>query len=262
MKLSCSSLPRTLAIAASAGMVLTGCGASELATAIPSTTGATLITSADSASIAADSDLPPILEALDLTEEQQQQAEQIRLASREQIRGLLTAEQIAVLDSFAGEDREAFRTLRQELNLTQQQQDQIAEILTISRQQLETLLTPEQLVALEEAVTSVQGLDLSAQQLQQIEQIRQDHRAEIRALLTPEQITLLDSFQGQDRDAFKALSTQLNLSEAQKDEIAAIMGDSREQIRTLLNAEQLDTLEGFKEGLGRIRARRSRLFNG
>ncbi len=263
-----SSLSMAIAIAASAGLFLSACGSSDLATALPSDTPATLVSSVDPTStlteeseISTTDDLPPILEDLNLTETQQQQAEQIRQSSRSQIRSLMTPEQIALLESFEGEDREALRALQDQMDLSESQREQIGEILRASAEDLRGLLTAEQIATLEEAAVSFEGLDLSDSQREQIGQIQMDSWTQIQAVLTSEQLALLKSYSGSDLDSFQALQDQLNLTEAQQAQIDAIRADSREQVQALLNADQLETLQGAKEGLERLKARRAEMFN-
>lgn len=258
-----SSMPMAIVIAASAGLMLTACGTSDLTTALPSLDSATLVATTDStAAVSEDSDLPPILEDLDLTETQRQQAEQLRLDTQAQIRTLLTPDQIALLDAFEGDDREAFRALQQDLNLTEAQRQQISEIVSGSRQAFRDLLTPEQIATLGQARSPMAGLEFSETQQQQIDQIRLASREQIRALLTPEQIEALESLPGSDPGTFGALRQELNLTEAQQEQIQIIRQEAREQIKALLDLDQQEALQEFKQGSEERRAHRSRIFNG
>lgn len=251
-----SSLFMAIAVAASAGSMLTACGSSDLATALPDVNSATLVTTTDSTS-AVSEDLPPIVEDLDLTESQRQQAEQIRSDTQAQIRALLTPDQVALLDAFEGDDREAFRALKQDLNLTEAQREQIVEIVSGSREAFRDLLTPEQIATLENTLAE---LAPSETQQQQIQQIRATSREQIRALLTPEQIAVLESLPGSEPGA--VLREELNLTETQRDQIKAIRQEARDQIKALLDVDQLESLEGIKERLENRKAQRPRIYNG
>jgi len=253
-----STISMAIAVAASAGLMLTACGSSDLATALPSVNSATLVATTDSTA-AVSEDLPPVLEELDLTETQRQQAEQIRSDTQTQIRALLTPDQVALLDTFEGDDREAFRVLQQDLNLTEAQREQIFEIISGSREAFRALLTPEQIATLEDTLTE---LAPSEAQQQQIQQIQAASREQIRALLTPEQIAVLESFGGPEPGAFSALQEELNLTEAQREQIQAIRQNSRQQIKALLDADQLESLEGIKGRLEDRKAQRPRIYNG
>ncbi len=251
-----SSLSMAIAVAAAAGLVLTACGSSDLATALPSINSATLVTTTDSTS-AVSEDLPPVLADLDLTETQRQQAEQIHSDTQTQIRALLTPDQVALLDAFEGDDREAFHVLQQDLNLTEAQREQIFEIVSRSREAFRALLTPEQIATLKSTLAELAPTE--AQQ-QQIQQIQAASREQIRALLTPEQIAVLESLPGSELGA--VLQDDLNLTETQLEQIKAIRQEAREQIKALLDADQLESLQGFKERWEDRKAQRPRIHNG
>lgn len=161
MNTSLSSPALALGLIATAGLFMTACGAADLATALPAQTAATLVTATEPTTSTSTStsfeDLPPLFEELNLTEEQQAQAEQIHADTKTQIRALLTPEQLEVWDAFLtdldpdqGIDRAARRALRTQMNLTAAQKDQIRAIRADSREQFQAILTPEQQATLED----------------------------------------------------------------------------------------------------------------
>jgi len=80
------------------------------------------------------------------------------------------------------------------LNLSQQQQDQIAQIRSSTRSQIQQVLTSEQQNQLQATIqagqkprAAFQSLNLSDQQKNQIKQLWQSARQQMKAVLTPEQ---------------------------------------------------------------------------
>lgn len=80
------------------------------------------------------------------------------------------------------------------LNLTQQQQDQLAQIKSDTQARINQVLTSDQQAQLQNARQSgekpwqaFKSLNLSPQQKDQIKQIRQSSRQQMKAVLTPEQ---------------------------------------------------------------------------
>ncbi|APB32691.1 hypothetical protein GlitD10_0380 [Gloeomargarita lithophora Alchichica-D10] len=86
---------------------------------------------------------------LNLTPEQQQRMQQIRQNARTQMQQVLTPEQRQQLSQLQGQTPEQRRTSVKNLNLTDSQKAQMKQIRTSTRQQIETILTPEQRQQLE-----------------------------------------------------------------------------------------------------------------
>ncbi len=81
-----------------------------------------------------------------------------------------------------------------DLNLTQQQQDQLAQIKSDTHSRINQVLTSDQQNQLQAAIQAGQkrgeafkSLNLSQEQMTQIKQIWQSSRQQMRAVLTPEQ---------------------------------------------------------------------------
>jgi Spy/CpxP family protein refolding chaperone len=86
---------------------------------------------------------------LNLTQEQQEQMQQIRQAEREQMDNILTTEQKARLEA-ARENRQNPRQVLESLNLTDEQQARIEEVRQASKEQIDAILTAEQRQQLEQ----------------------------------------------------------------------------------------------------------------
>ncbi len=86
---------------------------------------------------------------LNLTPEQQQRMQQIRQNARTQMQQVLTPEQRQQLSQLQGQSPEQRRTSVKNLNLTDAQKQQMKQIRTSTRQQIEAILTPEQRQQLE-----------------------------------------------------------------------------------------------------------------
>jgi Spy/CpxP family protein refolding chaperone len=131
-----------------------GTGAQPLATTLPgSEASSSFVVAQDPSS------LPPFLDDLNLTPEQEAQLQDLRESRRSQFEAILTPEQQQILTELEAQEPEEGegqgrrgrrRRIREALNLTE---DQVAQLQTIreeSRSEFEAILTPEQLTQLEE----------------------------------------------------------------------------------------------------------------
>lgn len=94
----------------------------------------------------------------------------------------------------------------EQLNLTQQQQDQLAQIRQQTRAQIEALLTPEQRQQYQALRENNQGrrgglrsLNLTEEQRTQVRQIMESSKSQSQAVLTPEQQAQLEQMRQQWR---------------------------------------------------------------
>lgn len=81
-----------------------------------------------------------------------------------------------------------------EIDLTSEQQSQVAQIAQKSRQEIDRILTPEQNSKLKAEIASgkkpreaMKSLNLSPEQKQKMKQVRRSQREQISSVLTPEQ---------------------------------------------------------------------------
>jgi Spy/CpxP family protein refolding chaperone len=105
---------------------------------------------------------------------------------------------ILPLGAIASPDR-----IKQQLNLTPQQQQQLQVIDDNQSKQIEAVLTPEQQAKFDQAETTGQpmkqvlpSLELSPEQLAQIQKIQRDSKKQSVNVLTPEQKAQLESMRG------------------------------------------------------------------
>ncbi|BAZ52186.1 hypothetical protein NIES4103_48450 [Nostoc sp. NIES-4103] len=114
-----------------------------------------------------------------------------------------------------------------------------------------------------------QNLDLTDAQKAQIQQIKRNTRAQIEAVFTPEQKEKLKAaFEARraQREAGQRPTgprqgnwknfAQLNLTQAQKDQIRQIKESSRQQIQAVLTPEQQAKLKQFQENARQRRQQR------
>ncbi|HEY9652328.1 MAG TPA: hypothetical protein V6C95_16845 [Coleofasciculaceae cyanobacterium] len=94
----------------------------------------------------------------------------------------------------------------EQLNLTQQQKDQLAQIRQQTRSQIEALLTPEQRQQYQALQENNQGrrgglrsLNLTEEQKTQVRQIMESAKSQSQAVLTPEQQAQLQQMRQQRR---------------------------------------------------------------
>jgi len=99
----------------------------------------------------AQADLFPALAGLNLTEQQQNQLDNLRQQTHAQIEEILTADQEAQLQT-AWTERTGLRDAIANLNLTSQQRDQLRQVFQSSRSDFSSILTPEQQQQLRQTV--------------------------------------------------------------------------------------------------------------
>ncbi|NJK34743.1 MAG: P pilus assembly/Cpx signaling pathway, periplasmic inhibitor/zinc-resistance associated protein [Oscillatoriales cyanobacterium SM2_2_1] len=84
-----------------------------------------------------------------------------------------------------------------------------------------------------------QKLNLTDAQKQQMRSIRENTRQQIQAILSPEQRSQLQTAMSSgDRQARRGIWQRLNLTDAQKQQVRTIRENSRQQIQSVLTAEQ------------------------
>ncbi len=131
------------------------------------------------------------------------------------------------------------------LNLTQQQQDQLAQIKSDIEARTNQVLTSDQQDQLQAAISAGKGrraafksLNLSEEQKNQIKQIWQSSRQQMEAVLTPEQRQQLQA-------NFRRHSpfASLNLTQQQKEQLAQTRSSTRNQINQVLTSDQQNQLQ-------------------
>ena len=155
--------------------------------------------------------------------------------------------------------------MSEELNLTTAQQTELDAIKEESRTQVESILTDDQLAALEgktgrERHQAMRNLDLSETQRTQLQSVRETSRAAADEVLTDEQQAQLQAMRAERGDRQKnrreAFAEELNLTAEQQTELDAIKENTRSQAEAVLTEDQLASLEG-KTGRERGQAMRS-----
>jgi len=90
-------------------------------------------------------------------------------------------------------------------------------------------------------------LNLTPEQQQRIQQIRQNARNQMQQILTPEQRQQLSQLPGQTPEQRRAIMKNLNLTDAQKQQMKQIRTSTRQQIEAILTAEQRQQLEARRQ---------------
>jgi len=94
---------------------------------------------------------------------------------------------------------------------------------------------------------SLADLNLTPEQQQRIQQIRQNARNQMQQVLTPEQRQQLSQLPGQTPEQRRATMKNLNLTDAQKQQMRQIRTSTRQQIEAILTAEQRQQLEARRQ---------------
>ncbi|MEA5462401.1 Spy/CpxP family protein refolding chaperone [Leptothoe sp. PORK10 BA2] len=155
----------------------------------------------------------------------------------------------------------------EELNLTPAQQAELEAIKENAHNQIEAILTADQLAALEgttgrERHQAMRDLDLSEAQRTQLREIRESSRAAAGEVFTAEQRSELEAMRAERgegrKDHRKGMGEALNLTPEQQSELEAIKQNAQSQVEAVLTADQLASLEGTT---GRERHRAIRNLN-
>ena len=152
----------------------------------------------------------------------------------------------------------------EELNLTPEQQTELDAIRESARTQADSLLTADQLAALDgktgrDRTQAMRDLDLSADQRTQLRSIREDSRAAVDQVFTDEQQAQLQAMKAERaagrEDRREAFAAELNITPEQQAELDTMRETARTQAESVLTTDQLATLEG-KTGRDRAQAMR------
>lgn len=141
----------------------------------------------------------------------------------------------------------------EEINLTTDQQAALDEIKEDAHTQAATILTEDQLAALDgktgrERRQAMRRLDLSDEQRTQLQEIREQSRTAVDEVLTDEQQAQLQAMRAERGERRKnrrgEFAEELNLTPEQQAELDAIKEDARTQVEAVLTEDQLTALEG------------------
>ncbi|MBE7386150.1 MAG: hypothetical protein F6J95_032770 [Leptolyngbya sp. SIO1E4] len=100
------------------------------------------------------------------------------------------------------------------------------------------------------APAALRELDLSISQMRQLRSIMQDYQADLEEILTPEQLETLQDLreaqqdtQAPDRNTAEDLFAELDLSEAQTDQLETVQASMTQELQGVLTPEQFEQLE-------------------
>lgn len=156
---------------------------------------------------------PGIFEELELTDTQRSELEAIFSTRRTDIQALLSTDQQAAFAAALEADPGNFRAAFQAADLSDDQRAEVREIMESSRDDISNVLTEEQRQQLREAMQERRG--------DGPEGPVSDHRGD----------------SGRRGDIAQAVA-ELDLSDAQRSEIASIFANSRTELEVLLSADQ------------------------
>ncbi|MBT9311580.1 Spy/CpxP family protein refolding chaperone [Leptothoe kymatousa] len=182
-----------------------------------------------------------MVEALNLTAQQQTELDAIKENARTQINTVLTADQQAEVGDVEG--RELKRAMRQ-LDLSQEQRTQLRSIREDSRAAMNEVLTDEQQTQLQAMKAERHGqrhsrraeaLNLTTEQQAELDAIKENARTQAEAVLTAEQRTAVADKTG--REWMRAMRG-LDLSEDQRTQLQEIRQTAHTAAEGVLTAEQ------------------------
>lgn len=196
------------------------------------------------------------IDNLGLTSEQQAQIAQVHQSKFDCINNVLTPEQ-----------RPIFHHIEQQLpsrhqspqgaDLSADRKAEISAIRQANMERFRAILTPPQVVQLEQiagwqqgiSLASINQIELSEDQTVQISQLWSDERQQLNAILTPEQQVETQARQSRRR-AVELGWKSLNLTSEQKEKMRAIRREHKQQLNAILTAAQQSKI---KSGKGRYR---------
>ena len=146
------------------------------------------------------------IKGVDLSAERKAELSAIRQANMEQLRTILTPAQVIELEQIAGWQQGISLAKIDRLNLTSTQKDQIAQLWSDERHQMNAILTPAQQVATQARQShrravelGWKSLNLTPEQQVQMKAIRRDHKQQLNTILTAEQQSKIKHGKGKYR---------------------------------------------------------------